>query len=226
MALLLHIETSGPVCSVSLARDGETVSARISATLNDHMTVLSTEISTLCSDAGVSLQQLDAIAISAGPGSYTGLRIGVSTAKGICHAINKPLIAVNTLKAMIEGVKQRYAGKDYLYCPLIDARRMEVYMMVGNSNNETITDQQAYIIEEPAFNWIPSDKPCVFFGSGVQKCIELLPQNALIVADYTMVSTHMHKLAFYQYNASDFANMPYFEPIYGKEFYTSAKKQQ
>lgn len=179
----------------------------------------------VCDMASISLQQLQAVAISAGPGSYTGLRIGTSIAKGICHALQIPLIAISTLEAMIAGVQHAYAGRDVLFCPLMDARRMEVYTMVGTARHETVVAPQAYIITEPAFGFFPENRTTICFGSGLNKSLPYLPPHAEAFTAYTPSSEHLHSLAFQQFSAGIFANLPYFEPEYIKEFYTPVKKQ-
>lgn len=189
------------------------------------MSGIAQHIQQVCDIAKISLKQVEAVAISAGPGSYTGLRIGTSIAKGICHALQIPLIAISTLEAMIQGVQQAYTGRDVYFCPLMDARRMEVYTMVGTADNRTIVAPQAYIIAEPAFPFIPAHRPTICFGSGLTKSLPFLPAHAEPITDYTPSAEHLHLLAFQQFSTGNFADLSYFEPEYLKEFYTPAKKQ-
>ncbi|MBK9457369.1 MAG: tRNA (adenosine(37)-N6)-threonylcarbamoyltransferase complex dimerization subunit type 1 TsaB [Bacteroidetes bacterium] len=165
MAHILHIETSAAICSVSVACDGNLIAVINGALVNDHIAQLTTLIARVCETSKITLQQLNAIAVSAGPGSYTGLRIGVSTAKGLCHALNIPLIAVNTLISMVEGIKDTYPEKNILFCPLIDARRMEVYTLLSDHSGQLLIPQQAYVMqEEHIFNSYLSCHKIVFLG--------------------------------------------------------------
>lgn len=189
------------------------------------MSVITDHIATVCREAGITLSQIDAVAVSGGPGSYTGLRIGVSTAKGICHALNKPLIAVPTLLAMASGMKSFYPGEQLQYCPLLDARRMEVFTLVADADLHILAGERAYVIEEPVFGFVPGDKATVYFGSGLMKCKDLLPVGSIADEHYIPSAEHMHTLAFRQFSANNFADVAYYEPDYGKEFYTPAKKQ-
>lgn len=182
-------------------------------------------IQQVCAEAAIPLQQLHAVAVSAGPGSYTGLRIGTSIAKGICQAGNIPLLAINTLEAMISGAALKLGDPDAYFCPLIDARRMEVYTMLGDAKGKTTVAPFAYVVEQPAFDWIPQDKLCYCFGSGAAKCAEHLPANCKVASDYAITAEHLHRLAFQQFSAGKFADLAYFEPEYLKEFYTPVKKQ-
>ena len=224
MAYILHIETSSPVCSVSIAYAGKTISAYTSDVQQDHIRGIAQYIQQVCDIAQISLQHIQAVAISAGPGSYTGLRIGTSIAKGICHALNIPLITISTLEAMIDGVKSMYADRDVVFCPLLDARRMEVYTMVGTATHETLVPPHAYVIVAPAFTFLPENRQTICFGSGLTKSLSYLPAHAEAFTAYNPSSEHLHSLAFEQFSMGIFADLPYFEPEYLKEFYTPAKK--
>lgn len=186
------------------------------------MAQLTMLISEVCASGKIALSAVDAVAVSAGPGSYTGLRIGTGTAKGICHALGKPLIAVNTLEAMIAGIRSAYRDPELLFCPLLDARRMEVYTMVSASNGQVLVPQMAYVIAGEAFSFVSG--PCVFFGPGLEKSVSFLPAHAIADASYTLSAVHMHGPAAMLYNTGDFADISYFEPEYVKEFYTPVKK--
>lgn len=225
MAIILHIETSAALCSVSIAENGETLSAINGNVINDHIAQLTTLIDKVVKQATLTLKQLHAIAVSSGPGSYTGLRIGVSTAKGICHALQLPLIAVNSLESMVNGARDVYPQQDVLFCPLIDARRMEVYTLVSDYSGEIIIPQQAAIINEDHFlKEILQHNKIVLFGSGLTKCKSFFNnENCLFIEDYIQTSTSMHLLANRQFNSGNFADVAYFEPTYIKEFYTTLK---
>lgn len=212
------------MCSVSLARDGESLAVYTAETLNDHMTGITDHIHRVCRDAAVTMQELQAVAISAGPGSYTGLRIGTSAAKGICHALGIPLITIPTPEAMVSAMREKYDGQECLFCPLIDARRMEVYTMLADVRGTILLPPFAYIVTAPAFDFVPAGKPCVYFGSGLDKCLDQLPGGAVADHNYTPSAEHLHWLANRQFSAGIFADMPYFEPLYLKDFYTPVKK--
>lgn len=224
MGNILHIETSAAYCSVSVAKDGISISAITGSVVNDHISQLTTIIQAVVDQSGLTLKSLDAIAVSAGPGSYTGLRIGVSTAKGLCHALNLPLIAVNSLESMVFGINNNYE-KNTLFCPLIDARRMEVYTLLADCTGNIIVPQQAYVMEpEHLFLQALEKQQIVFFGSGLNKCKSLLEHTHAIFHDgYIQEATSMHFLANRQFEAGNFVDMAYFEPLYIKEFYTTLK---
>lgn len=189
------------------------------------MSGITGDIQEVCASAGISLQDLNAVAVSAGPGSYTGLRIGTSVAKGLCHALRIPLIAISTLEAMIDGVRDLYTGEDVLFCPLIDARRMEVYTMAADAGGNVVAEPMAYVLDSNTFSFIPEGKRTIIFGSGAEKCTPLLQSNYHWEIRYNLSSTHLHTLANRQFIMGVFANLPYFEPQYIKDFYTPAKKQ-
>lgn len=188
------------------------------------MTGITENIARICNEAAVALLDLNAVAVSAGPGSYTGLRIGISVAKGICHGLQLPLITISTLEAMVNAVRNQYPEPGTLYCPLIDARRMEVYTLLANGTGRILQQPFTYIVQSPAFEFIPKGTSCVFFGSGLEKCLEFLPDGALTYPNFTHSAKHLHAPAFQQYLNGAFADMAYFEPEYLKDFYTSSKK--
>lgn len=224
MALILNIETSVPVCSVSIARDGVCLNERVSAASNDHIAQLTTLIIEALKKAGNKLSDLDAIAVSSGPGSYTGLRIGVSTAKGMCHAINKPLIAISTLRSMTASLYSEYKDQDILFCPLIDARRMEVYTAVFNRNGQTLLDPQPLIFEDSVYSELLAEYKMVFFGTGLTKGKPFLQHpNSIFHEDHQQISSNLTTLSYSDYLAGKFVDLAYFEPEYIKEFYTIKK---
>lgn len=172
----------------------------------------------MLSHASLSPSQIDAVAISAGPGSYTGLRIGTSTAKGLCFALDKPLIAVNTLQAMANGIK-KYNLQNHLLCPMLDARRMEVYCLVYGEKGETMLTTQAKIIDENSFAELLAQTPITFFGSGSEKCRDMIRHpNAYFITDVTPSAANMGTLAHQKFLQGQFEDLAYFEPFYLKEF--------
>ena len=219
---ILNIETSTKACSVALHKNGELIVSREDVTTNfSHSEKLLKFISKLFSDAKLSLSDLDAIAVSMGPGSYTGLRIGVSTAKGLCYGLDIPLISISTLKAMSFGMALEI--KADLYCPMIDARRMEVYSAFFDINNTEVRKIQADIIDENSYKK-ELEKKVVFFGDGSEKLIEKIKdKNAIFVSDIHPSAKNMGLLSYQKFTKSMFEDLAYFEPFYLKDFVAGRK---
>jgi tRNA threonylcarbamoyladenosine biosynthesis protein TsaB len=217
MTNILHIETATQVCSVALSSGNELVLLKESNEKNNHSASLTVFIDEIMKAAGLPYGSLDAVAVSMGPGSYTGLRIGVSAAKGICFAIDKPLIAISTLQAMAAGAEK---GTPSLLCPMIDARRMEVYNALYNNDLTTFREIRAEIINESSFNEELSNQQVWFFGDGAAKCKTLLENhpNARFIDDFQPSAVHMINLANEKYFRSEFEDVAYFEPFYLKDF--------
>ena len=169
--------------------------------------------------AGISYNQLEAVAVSMGPGSYTGLRIGVSTAKGICYAVSKPLIAVETLHAMAYGMVDTFPETS-LRIPMIDARRMEVYAAIFDENLNKIKDTEAVIVDENSFSDLKKDHHLYLFGDGADKFAELFEKDEKItvVKDFHCSAKYMNIIAQQKLNNKDFVDVAYFEPFYLKDF--------
>ncbi len=224
MAKILNIETSTSVCSVVLSIDGEVVSIQESHTKNSHAEQISLFSQKVISDAGLKFSDLDAVSVSKGPGSYTGLRIGVSTAKGYCYGLDIPLISVSTLSAMAAGMKNSLKYEDdannTLFCPMIDARRMEVYTALFSERLEEIEKVSAKIIDNESFTEQLTMHKLVFAGDGASKCKEVLNHqpNAIFYDDFYPSATYLCKIAEQKYLDQDFENTAYFEPYYLKEF--------
>ena len=219
---ILNIETSTKACSVALHKNGELIVSREDVTTNfSHSEKLLKFISKLFSDAKLSLSDLDAIAVSMGPGSYTGLRIGVSTAKGLCYGLDIPLISISTLKAMSFGMALEI--KADLYCPMIDARRMEVYSAFFDINNTEVRKIQADIIDENSYKK-ELEKKVVFFGDGSEKIKEKIKhKNAMFVSDIHPSAKNMGLLSYQKFTKSLFEDLAYFEPFYLKDFVAGRK---
>ncbi len=223
--MILHIETATPVCSVALAENSNLIALKESTLPNSHSTLLSAMIKEILDENHITYNQLKAIAVSKGPGSYTGLRIGVSTAKGLCYALNIPLISIPTLDAITEGAKQKYQGKNMLYCPMIDARRMEVYAALYN-DTECIRSVQADIIETDTYQIYLDKSSVVFIGDGMAKCREILSTNANAMFDDTILASaaFMVPLAYEKFMTEKFEDVAYFEPFDLKEFVAGAPR--
>ncbi len=225
--LLLAIETASQVCSVALAVDGKVVCTRERDTPNIHSTILTSFIDELLHEANVEPANLDAIAVSSGPGSYTGLRIGVATAKGLCFALGKPLIAIPTLQGMALGMRQAYlrSGGE-IYCPMLDARRMEVYCALFDDNLEMVKETEAKIIDENTFSDLLSAGRIIFAGEGAEKCTPMLAihPNAEFLNGFRCAASFLIPLAMEKYRNHLFEDIAYFEPFYLKDFIAGIPK--
>ncbi|MFD2584299.1 tRNA (adenosine(37)-N6)-threonylcarbamoyltransferase complex dimerization subunit type 1 TsaB [Pedobacter vanadiisoli] len=228
MAKILQIETATAICSVALSVNGETISFKEEKGQNLHAANLTIFIDEVVKTAGLNYQELDAIAISKGPGSYTGLRIGVSTAKGLCYALDKPLIAIETLEMMAAGFLAENPDYSGLICPMIDARRMEVYTAVFDPSLNLLLPTEAKIIDETSFNAFLSQQCITFLGDGAAKCAGVLTHpNARFTATNFNSAPYMSKLAKQAFDNGNFEDVAYFEPFYLKDFVvTQSKKQQ
>lgn len=216
MAKILNIETSTTNCSVSLSKEGKTFVLK--EDYNDsysHTERLHIYIDEVLKEADLQGSNLDAIAISKGPGSYTGLRIGVSTAKGLCFALDKPLISVATLEALAHQIKIEKG----IIVPMLDARRMEVYSAVFNSEHNQTRETQAQILDAASFNEYLEKGKVYFIGNGVEKTKTLITHpNAIFVENKLPSANEMSKLAFDKYKKNDIEDIAYFEPYYLKDF--------
>ena len=190
MALILNIDTSTDVCSVAIARDGNLIALKENDEGFNHSTLLGVYVDDLLKENDLTANDLDAVAVSMGPGSYTGLRIGVSLAKGICFGAGKPLIAVSTLAALANAVAQR-EGEEFFYCPMIDARRMEVYTAIYDREGNVVRDIHAEVIEENSFADLLSARKVLFFGNGSDKVKEVLKHpNAVFINGVSTSGKH------------------------------------
>jgi tRNA threonylcarbamoyladenosine biosynthesis protein TsaB len=216
MAILLCLETSTTNCSVSLVKDGITLSLREDNSKSySHAERLHTFISEVLSEAAVSKNDIDAVAVSKGPGSYTGLRIGVSAAKGFCFALDIPLIAVDTLQAFALQVNK----KEGVIIPLLDARRMEVYTAVFDAKHINLEETKALVLDEFSFSKYLNNGKVFFLGNGNEKFQELCKHpNAVFINGTLPSANEMGVLANEKYKKSDFENVAYFEPYYLKDF--------
>ena len=233
MCKILHIETATEVCSVSIAEDGKIISSRETFRGRSHASVLSVFIRELLKETGLLPDNLDAIAVSMGPGSYTGLRIGVSTAKGLCYGSDLPLIAIPTLTSMCYGILEKLkeievsAEEKLLLVPMIDARRMEVYTAFYNKDLTEFRKTCAIVVEPDTFNDLLRQYVLIFFGDGSKKLTDtIIHPHANFITDFQASSDHMAKLAYACYLKNDFVDVAYFEPYYLKEFITTAPKKK
>ena len=226
MAVILNIETSTRVCSVGLAVDGIITSLKETHVANSHAELVTLYAEQAINEAGYNFADIDAVAVSMGPGSYTGLRIGVSTAKGFCYALDKPLIAIDTLKAMAAGMIALIKDDPFLVCPMIDARRMEVYAAVYDHQLQCIQKTEALIIDSGSFHDVLSDRPIYFGGDGAAKCKEVLghQNNAVFLESFHPSAKFMASLSEKKYQQDQFEDVAYFEPYYLKDFVAGIPK--
>lgn len=220
MTYILNIETATKNCSVSLAKDGQTVLCKeIAEQGYSHAEKLHVFIEEIIKESGITVKDLKAIAISKGPGSYTGLRIGVSTAKGLCYALGIPLIAIDTLQVLAQKVTQ----KDGLIVPMIDARRMEVYSAVFDRNQKKIVEVQAEVLTENSY--ADSTETVYFVGDCQEKCQSVLTKaNFVFLPEIVFPSANeMSSISFEKFNKNEFEDVAYFEPFYLKDFMLTKK---
>jgi len=227
MATILQIETATPTCSAAISLNGETIALKELAAQNIHAGSLTLFIDDVMQQAGLRYADLDAVAVSKGPGSYTGLRIGVSTAKGICFAVDKPLIGINTLQMMAKGFLNANPNYQGFVCPMIDARRMEVFTAMYDEHLTEILPVNARIIDEHAYHEQLCKQQITFIGDGAMKCSDsIVSPNAHFTAAGFNSAAHMSQLAFQAFKSRNFEDVAYFEPYYLKDFViTQAKKK-
>jgi tRNA threonylcarbamoyladenosine biosynthesis protein TsaB len=233
--LILHIETATDICSVALSEGDRQLSLIESAQERSHASLLNTFIRQSVAQAGKELKDLQGVAVSKGPGSYTGLRIGVSTAKGLAYALEIPLLATGTLESMASGSPSNSAvrelisshGDRLLLCPMLDARRMEVYAGFYTSKGELFRQVSADIIDEEIYHEILESHPVCFFGNGADKCKEALDHpNAHFIDGINPSATTMIALALKKYQLEHFEDVAYFEPFYLKDFIATVPKKK
>jgi tRNA threonylcarbamoyladenosine biosynthesis protein TsaB len=229
--MIICLETSTPVCSVALCDSRGTVALKENSEDKSHASRLTVFIEELLSGAGIRARDLDAVAVSKGPGSFTGLRIGVSTAKGIAYAASIPLIGIETTISMFHGIGESLRKKygldnKSLFVPMLDARRMEVYYSILTSEGKTIKEITAEIIDERSFTDIPDSVRILIFGDGASKCRQVLKRDNIFFADEFRISAgYMYEPAFKSLRERHFEDIAYFEPFYLKDFITSRPKK-
>ena len=218
MPRILSLETSTPVCSIALHQDGQ---LKFLAEIHEdqsHAAKLTPLIEQALAISGWDANSLDAIAVSAGPGSYTGLRIGTSTAKGLCFALNVPLIAIDTLKLLAQKVSRLNLAAGYL-CPMLDARRMEVYYSLFTPGLETVSPVQTVVVDAQAFDEVLNKEKVFFFGPGAEKCAAVISHvNAVFIKGVLPSAAELGELATTELEHRIFQNLTTFEPMYLKEF--------
>ena len=228
MARTILLETSTALCSVALAEDGKVTAYRESSAPKAHASLTAVFIQEMLDERGVSLADCDAVCVSMGPGSYTGLRVGVSTAKGLCFGSGKPMLAVGTLDTLAAQASDVVSSNapEYKYIiPMVDARRMEVYTAVFE-NGRQITETAPAIIDETSFAEYLEQGSCLFIGDGAGKCADVIKHTNAHFCQCWPKASSMLSPAISSYRAGDFKDVAYFEPFYLKEFVATVSKKK
>jgi len=224
LALIVSLETSTNVCSVALHKDGALLSNQVHQVEKSHSSLLPGIVLDICKEANVELKEADGIAVSEGPGSYTGLRIGISTAKGFAYSLRIPIISVPTMDIYLEATRGKFLG-DFNLCAMMDARRMEVYTKMEDQDGEVVWEVQPKILEENSFS--DFEKTVYIFGNGMPKFREVCQQeNLIFIDDVYPDAVNMGGLAYKKYQNKDFEDVAYFDPNYLKEWRTTTPKKK
>ncbi|NCI47631.1 tRNA (adenosine(37)-N6)-threonylcarbamoyltransferase complex dimerization subunit type 1 TsaB [Sediminibacterium soli] len=226
MPTILYIDTATDLASVCISSDERVLGITESSDQKNHASFIQSAIAELCAQTGTALPTLDAVAVTAGPGSYTGLRVGMATAKGICYALQKPLIALTTLEVMAQAALSKSgiaATPAALLCPMIDARRMEVFTALFDQSMRTKKTAHALIIDEQSFAAELEQDAVLFFGSGMPKFKHLIQHTNALFTDIKHNATDMVLPALAAFRSSHFTDLAYSEPVYVKEFFSPTK---
>jgi len=223
MALLLNIDTSTKKAGVCLSQDGKLLAMLENFEQKEHAAWLHVAVQELMKNTGSRMQDLQAVAVTAGPGSYTGLRVGMAAAKGFCYALGIPLITEDTLRVMAFAASERLPQADLL-CPMIDARRMEVFTALYRQDMTELLPATAMVIDENSFSDWLSDHRVSFFGEGSDKCKPIITASSATFAEVGFHVGFLGVLSFLRYLQCEFTGLAYSEPAYTKEFYTHTKK--
>jgi len=235
LPIILNIETATSLCSVSLAKNGKVLSIRETQEEKSHARLLSVFISEIMQEQGFEIKDLDGVAVGKGPGSYTGLRIGVSTAKGICFGANIPMLAIGTLQILCDqvfikadlNIRDILRDPSTLICPMIDARRMEVYYSLFNNHGKEVSNAAAEVINNITFLPVLAKHTVIFTGSGMNKCREILNHPNAILMDHIHPSAQsLARLSYKAFQNDKFVNLAYFEPFYLKDFIGTVPKKR
>ena len=223
MARILLVETSAAALSVALSQDGAVVCERVCTEPRQQASLTAPLVKEVLDACGMAVHDCDAVCVSAGPGSYTGLRVGVSTAKGLCFGAGKPLLAVGTLDILVAGVSER---ESYRYIvPMLDARRMEVYTAVFSPSGERLTPVEALVVKADSFDRYLDEGDVLFVGDGALKCREVLTHPHAHFLAAGPLARHMAALAQRAFDEGKFENLAYFEPFYLKDFVATVSRK-
>ena len=216
MPTILQLETSTDVCSVAISRDGILLSIAESQVLNSHSEVITLLIETCLNESGLAIQALDAVAISDGPGSYTSLRVGTATAKGLCYGLDIPMLAIDSLQILAAGISQSQIALNDVIIPMIDARRMEVYTAVFDKSLKKIVETHAHILHENSLEELTKASKVHVCGSGASKFIENFPSEKLTLHHIKTSASYMSHLALDMYLKNEKVDTAYYVPNYFK----------
>ena len=226
--MIICIETATNVCSAALCDSKGVIAVKESFDIKSHASKLTIYIDELLKEAGISATDLKAVAVSKGPGSYTGLRIGVSVAKGVAFGASLPLIGVTTTLSMTMGLIEKMGKieENTIFCPMIDARRMEVYSALYDHNGKQIKDISAEIITESSFDDTPEKHKIIFFGDGAAKCSSIIKrQNIEFIDNFSPSAAFMYKPVIEAFDLKNFEDIAYFEPFYLKDFVATTRRK-
>ena len=234
--MILHIDTATEFASICLSQNNTVVAFEENTEQKNHASFLQPAIQKMMLDVSHTLCDVDAISVTNGPGSYTGLRVGLASAKGLCFALNKPLITLNTLEVMANAIVSQFGIRNLefgigeeeenrtLLCPMIDARRMEVFAAIYNFDLKEVLPMNALILNENSFEQELKNNKIIFSGSGANKFKEICKSENATFSTVQHSAKNMVDLATKKFTKNDFSNLAYTSPNYGKEFFTTAKK--
>lgn len=226
MDYILNIHTSMETAIVSICAGNKILETSLNSDPKQHARYLHTAIHQILQSNDITPNQLKAVGVTAGPGSYTGIRVGLSTAKGLCYALNIPLITLNTLEVLALSAIDNIQDKNAFYCPMIDARRMEVFTAVYNHELGMVMEPSAMIVEENSFEDLLLSSPVYFFGNGSEKLKNIskkIPSSSFISQEIN--SNQLCQFTWKKYKENQFADVAYAEPLYIKEFYSARKTE-
>lgn len=221
MSIILNIDTAVQTSSICLAQNNRSIDVRINPSQQESASWLHVAIDEILKRNKLSFLQVDAIAVSAGPGSYTGLRVGMATAKGLCYALQKPLITINTLKMMATTVQNEPAA---LYCPMIDARRMEVFTAIFDRTLKKVVSETNCVLNETSFHDLLDQHRILFFGNGSTKFQLIIKHHNAQFKTIGVSAQSMAMLSYEKFSRQEFADLAYSEPFYGKDFHSTFKQ--
>ncbi|HEX8461829.1 MAG TPA: tRNA (adenosine(37)-N6)-threonylcarbamoyltransferase complex dimerization subunit type 1 TsaB [Segetibacter sp.] len=224
MGLIINLDTATDTASVCITDNGRSIFTIKNENQKEHASFIHTGIKTALEEVDLEISNIDAFAVTAGPGSYTGLRVGMATAKGFCYALSKPLITVSTLEAMAIAAIIATDAEDILYCPMIDARRMEVFTAVYDNELKKILAPTALVLEEGSFNNFTTLGKIMFFGTGSLKYATIEKKANAFFNTIDFSAEHVGIVAEKAFKQQDFSNLSVAEPAYLKEFYSATKQ--
>lgn len=218
MSLILHIDTALETANVCISENGNPLKVLYNLKQKDHAAFVHEAISDISKSLSLGLPQLSAVAVTNGPGSYTGLRVGMSAAKGLCYALNKPLLTINCLEAMANDVKKRLSDSKILLCPMIDARRMEVYTALYDADLNQVLAPLAMILDHTSFSEYLSQNKVLFFGNGSDKFRNVVAKHESCFTHVSDIALSISELAYARFQSGNFENLTFTEPFYLKEY--------